>query len=77
MSEESHLTTETLLAMILLIIFIVCGPLFEKLHFHYAHESGIVMIIGVVITLIVNFFDPEVSYFNIYFLLIRPVLLSL
>jgi hypothetical protein len=68
MSEESHLTTETLLAMILLIIFIVCGPLFEKLHFHYAHESGIVMIIGVVITLIVNYFDPEVSYFNIYFI---------
>ena len=61
--SESHLTTETLLAMILLIIFIVCGPVFEKLHFHYAHESGIVMILGLVITLIVNSFEPEVSYY--------------
>lgn len=60
-SHESHLTTETLIAMILLILFIVCGPIFEKLNFHYAHESGVVMICGILISLIVNSFDEEVS----------------
>jgi len=62
MSEhESHLTTETLIAMILLIVFIVCGPIFEKINFHYAHESGVVMICGIVISFIINSFNEDVS----------------
>lgn len=61
MSEHSYLTIETLLAVFILIIFIICGPFFEKIHFHYAHESGIVMILGIVVTLIVNSIDPSVS----------------
>jgi hypothetical protein len=60
-SHESHLTTETLIAMILLILFIICGPIFEKMNFHYAHESGVVMICGILISLVVNSFDEEVS----------------
>ncbi len=79
MSEESHLTTETLLAMITLIVFIITGPLFEKWHFHYAHESGVVMLVGIVLTLIVNYFDPEANFaktlhfdHDIFFTLILP-----
>ena len=61
MSEHSHLTVETLFAVLILIIFIICGPIFEKINFHYAHESGIVMILGILITLLVNSIDPSVS----------------
>lgn len=65
MSEHSHLTVETLFAVLILIVFIICGPIFEKMHFHYAHESGIVMILGIIVTLIVNSIDPSVSLINI------------
>lgn len=66
MSEHSYLTIETLLAVFILIIFIVCGPFFEKIHFHYAHESGIVMILGIVVTLIINSINPSVSSYLIF-----------
>jgi hypothetical protein len=45
----------------LLMVFIVCGPIFEKIHFHYAHESGVVMLLGILATLIMNYINPEVS----------------
>lgn len=60
MSEHSHLTTETLIVVAILLVFIICGPVFERIHFHYAHESGVVMILGVLVTLLVNKLDPEV-----------------
>lgn len=63
MSEESHLTTETLIAVVLLMVFIVCGPLFEKIHFHYAHESGVVMLLGILATFFMNYINPKVSGF--------------
>lgn len=61
MSEEGHLTTETLVAVILLMIFVVCGPIFEKIHFHYMHESGVVMLLGVLAALFINLINPHVS----------------
>ena len=50
MSEEDTLNLETLLAIIILFIYTVTGPIFEKINFHYMHESGLCMIIGVLIT---------------------------
>lgn len=67
MSEEGHLTTETLVAVILLMVFVVCGPIFEKIHFHYMHESGVVMLLGVLAALFINLINPHVSLiFNTY-----------
>ena len=50
MAEEDTLNLETLLAIIILFIYTVTGPIFEKINFHYMHESGLCMIIGVLIT---------------------------
>ena len=50
MSDEDTLNLETLLGIIILFIYTVTGPVFEKIHFHYMHESGLCMIIGVLIT---------------------------
>ena len=50
MSDEDTLNLETLLGIIILFIYTVTGPIFEKINFHYMHESGLCMIIGVLIT---------------------------
>jgi len=67
--EEEHehgggedLNLVTLLAIIILMIYTVSAPIFEKVHFHYMHESGLCMIIGVVISLIAIFFDPHANF---------------
>ena len=62
MSEHHVLTTETLVAVLLLIIFIICGPIFEKIHFHYMHESGLVMILGILVAAFMNYIDPSTSF---------------
>ena len=65
MGEEEggdDLNLVTLLAIIILMIYTVAAPIFEKVHFHYMHESGLCMIIGVIISLIAVFFDPHTNF---------------
>ena len=66
MSEEEsngeNLNLVTLLAIIILMIYTVAAPIFEKIHFHYMHESGLCMIIGVIVSLIAIFFDPHTNF---------------
>ncbi len=65
MGEEEggdDLNLVTLLAIIILMIYTVSAPIFEKIHFHYMHESGLCMIIGVLISLIAIFFDPHANF---------------
>jgi hypothetical protein len=59
---KGHLSLETLLAILILLFYTVSAPIFEKIHFHYMHESGMCMIIGVVITLVAYLFSPDVSF---------------
>lgn len=58
--EKGHLSLETLIAIIILLIYTISAPVFEKIHFHYMHESGMCMIIGVIITLIASVISPNV-----------------
>ena len=65
MGEEEggdDLNLVTLLAIIILMIYTVAAPILEKVHFHYMHESGLCMIIGVIISLIAVFFDPHTNF---------------
>ena len=65
MAEEEggdDLNLVTLLAIIILMIYTVAAPIFEKIHFHYMHESGLCMIIGVIVSLIAIFFDPHTNF---------------
>ena len=48
--ENAFLSLQTLIAIIMLLMYTIAAPLFEKYHFHYMHESGVCMIIGVIIT---------------------------
>ena len=65
MAEEEpgdDLNLVTLLAIIILMIYTVSAPIFEKIHFHYMHESGLCMIIGVIVSLVAIFFDPHANF---------------
>ena len=61
-SEGGHLTFETLLAIIILLIYTISAPLFETIHFHYMHESGVIMLLGLAITLVAMVYNPQVIY---------------
>jgi hypothetical protein len=61
-ANQSHgfLSLQTLVAICILLIYTIAAPLFEKYHFHYMHESGVCMIIGVVITMMAMIINPDV-----------------
>ena len=82
-SEDKFLSLQTLIAIIILLIYTIAAPLFEKYHFHYMHESGICMIIGVIITLVSMIINPHVrillkfspTLLKLYILMMRYFLL--
>lgn len=60
MAEEEHLTLEIILATLILVLYTIAAPIFEKYHFHYIHESGLVMLLGIAITLLIKIVSPSV-----------------
>ena len=64
---SGHLALETLIAIIILLIYTISAPIFEKIKFHYMHESGMCMIIGVAITVVAMIFSPEVNKISNFF----------
>ena len=62
MEGEGHLSLQVLLAVILLVLYVIAAPIFEKVHFHYMHESGVVMLLGIAITLSFKFFIPSLDF---------------
>ena len=62
MEGEEHLSLQVLLAVILLVLYVIAAPIFEKIHFHYMHESGMVMLLGIAITLTFKFFIPSLDF---------------
>ena len=82
MEGEGHLSLQVLLAVILLVLYVIAAPIFEKVHFHYMHESGVVMLLGIAITLSFKFFIPSLDFttslaFNdkIFFTFVLPLII--
>ena len=82
--EESdrNLNLDTLIAIIILVIYTVAAPIFEKIHFHYMHESGLCMIIGVLITSLSSLMSKHKDYtkslnFNegVFFTFVLPLII--
>jgi hypothetical protein len=61
--SASQLPLEALLAIIILLLYTIAAPLFEKYKFHYMHESGLCMLIGIGITVIAMIVSPEVLFY--------------
>ena len=60
--STSQLPLEALLAIIILLLYTIAAPLFEKYKFHYMHESGLCMLIGIGITVVAMIISPEVTF---------------
>lgn len=59
--EKDSLSVKSLLAITILLTYITCGSVFKKLHINIIHESGLCMILGILISLIVNLFTSSIS----------------
>jgi hypothetical protein len=59
--EQKHLSLTSLILIVILMLYTVSAPAFHKWHFHYLHESGICMLVGVAVTYIVSFITPDVN----------------
>lgn len=62
--HASFLSAKTLIAIIILLIYTISNSIFEKLHFHYIHESGVCMILGFLVGLISMLVNPLESFTN-------------
>ena len=59
----SFLSMRTLVAILILVIYTIATPIFEKINFHYIHESGICMILGCLVGIISMLINPSVIYY--------------
>ena len=59
--NQKELTVETLLSLMILLMYNVFPPLIETYKFHYIHESGLCMITCLVCTIIINIFYTTVK----------------
>ena len=59
---EEHLSLEVLISVVLLVLYVIAAPVFDKIHFHYMHESGMVMLLGIIITLLIKIFSPSSDF---------------
>ena len=61
-NDDIILSLEVLIAVILLVLYVIAAPIFEKIKFHYMHESGMVMLLGILITGLIKIFSPSVDF---------------
>lgn len=64
MDLQGKLNFEVLISLILIILYTVVSPIFNKFNFHYIHESGVVIILGAVITLILKSLNFSSNFSN-------------
>ena len=57
-----HLSLATLVLVIMVIIYLISGPVLRKKNIQFIRASGFTMIAGVLLTLIVKFFSPSSNF---------------
>lgn len=65
-AHKDFLSVKTLVAITLLLVYTISAPIFEKIHFHYIHESGVSMILGMLVTLVAMLVSPDVKIINYF-----------
>ena len=64
--HQNFLSAKTLIVIIILLVHTIAPTIFEKYNFHYLHESGISMILGMLVGLISMLLSPTVIFFYSY-----------
>ena len=80
--NEVQLSLATLVLSILLVFYIILGPLLKKCKIKMIKPSGIIMILGILITLIPKAKNPDSSFYkgfqfnqNLFFTFILPLII--
>ena len=56
---SNHTGFGLIIAIFILIVFVISPSLFEKFHFHYIHESGMCMLIGLIFSALDFYLRPD------------------
>ena len=80
--NEIELSLETLVLSLLLICYIISGPLLRKFHIKMIKPSGLIMILGIIITLLNRWLNPQSNFFkgfqfnhSLFFTFILPIII--
>jgi len=58
--HQNFLSAKTLIAIIILLVHTIASPIFEKFQIQYIHESGISMLLGMIVGLVSMLVSPNV-----------------
>ena len=79
---QIELSLTTLVLSLLLICYIISGPLLRKFHIKMIKPSGLIMILGIIITLISKILKPESNFYkgfqfdhSLFFTFILPIII--
>ena len=80
--NQIELSLETLVLSLLLICYIISGPLLRKFHIKMIKPSGLIMILGILITLLNRIINPDSYFFkgfqfnhSLFFTFILPIII--
>ena len=81
-SDEMTLSLATLVLSIMLVCYIITGPLLKQYHVKIFRPSGVIMILGIILTLLTKMVNPDTSFvrgfqFNhsFFFTFILPIII--
>ena len=80
--EEMTLSLATLVLSIMLVCYIITGPLLRKFRVKILRPSGVIMILGIILTLLTKMVNPDSSFFkgfqfnhSLFFTFILPIII--
>ena len=80
--DGMKLSLATLVLSLMLVLYIISGPLLKKVNAKIIRPSGLVMILGILITLLTKVINPDSNFFkgfqfnhSLFFTFILPIII--
>ena len=80
--DSMNLSLATLVLSIMLVFYIISGPLLKKFHVKIIRPSGLIMILGILVTLLTKVINPDSTFFkgfqfnhSLFFTFILPIII--
>ena len=80
--DEMTLSLATLVLSIMLVCYIITGPLLKQFQIKFLRPSGVIMIFGIILTLLTKMVNPDSSFFkgfqfnhSFFFTFILPIII--
>ena len=84
LNEDSHIEEQKKLVgfvvvFFTLVLYITIGSFMEKMHFPVGHETGVIIIVGIVISVITIKLDPTAEFLewnnDLFFFVLLPLII--